>query len=51
MDLIYALAVGLFFGLAGNVLQLLRRDLIKAAMGFGMHFNWHQPVVAGGGGV
>ena len=34
MDLIYALAVGLFFGL--GVFQLLRRDLIKAAMGFGI---------------
>lgn len=34
VDLIYALAVGLFFGL--GVFQLLRRDLIKAAMGFGI---------------
>jgi len=32
MDVIFALAVGLFFAI--GVFQLLRRDLIKAAMGF-----------------
>lgn len=32
MDAIFALAVGILFGL--GVFQMLRRDLIKAAMGF-----------------
>ena len=33
-DLLFALAIGIIFGI--GVFQLLRRDLIKAAMGFGM---------------
>lgn len=37
MDLIFALAVGVFFGI--GVFQLLRRDLIKAAMGFSILFT------------
>jgi multicomponent Na+:H+ antiporter subunit C len=37
MDVILALAVGLFFGL--GVFQMLRRDLIKAAMGFNILFT------------
>jgi len=36
MDVLFALAVGLFFGI--GVFQLLRRDLIKAAMGFSILF-------------
>lgn len=32
MDVIYSIALGIFFGL--GVFQLLRRDLIKSAMGF-----------------
>lgn len=37
MDVIFAIAVGTLFGL--GVFQLLRRDLIKAAMGFSMLFT------------
>lgn len=37
MDIIYALAIGILFGL--GVFQLLRRDLIKAAMGFALLFT------------
>jgi multicomponent Na+:H+ antiporter subunit C len=37
MEIIYALSVGVFFGL--GVFQLLRRDLIKAAMGFTILFT------------
>lgn len=37
MDIIFALAVGLFFGM--GVFQLLRRDLIKAAMGYSILFT------------
>ena len=37
MDFILALAVGTFFGI--GVFQLLRRDLIKAAMGFSILFT------------
>lgn len=37
MDIIFALAVGIFFGL--GVFQMLRRDLIKAAMGYSILFT------------
>lgn len=37
MDFILALSVGIFFGI--GVFQLLRRDLIKAAMGFSILFT------------
>jgi multicomponent Na+:H+ antiporter subunit C len=37
MNIVYAAAVGLLFGL--GVYQLLRRDLIKAAMGFALLFT------------
>ncbi|MEM1372726.1 MAG: FAD-dependent oxidoreductase [Pseudomonadota bacterium] len=37
MDVIFALAVGTFFGI--GVFQLLRRDLIKAAFGFSILFT------------
>lgn len=37
MDLVFALAVGAFFGV--GVFQLLRRDLIKAAIGFNILFT------------
>lgn len=36
-DLVTALAIGILFG--AGVFQLLRRDLIKAAMGFALLFN------------
>ena len=37
MNVIFAMSVGILFGL--GVYQLLRRDLIKAAMGFAMLFT------------
>ena len=37
MDVIIALSVGILFGL--GVFQMLRRDLIKATMGFGVVFT------------
>lgn len=37
LDLLYAIALGLLFGI--GVFQILRRDLIKAAMGFAMLFT------------
>jgi multicomponent Na+:H+ antiporter subunit C len=37
IDLIYAATIGLLFAL--GVFQLLRRDLIKAVMGFGVLFT------------
>ncbi|NDJ87067.1 MAG: cation:proton antiporter [Chloroflexi bacterium] len=37
MDVIFALATGALFGL--GVFQILRRDLIKAAMGFAILFT------------
>jgi multicomponent Na+:H+ antiporter subunit C len=37
MDVIFSLATGAFFGI--GVFQLLRRDLIKAAMGFSVMFT------------
>lgn len=37
LDLLYAIALGLLFGI--GVFQILRRDLIKAAMGFTMLFT------------
>jgi multicomponent Na+:H+ antiporter subunit C len=37
MNLIFALTIGLLFGM--GVYQLLRRDLIKAAMGFALLFS------------
>jgi len=37
MDFVFALTVGALFGL--GVYQLLRRDLIKAAMGFALLFT------------
>ncbi|MFZ4815281.1 MAG: sodium:proton antiporter [Phototrophicaceae bacterium] len=37
MSVLFALAIGIFFGV--GVFQLLRRDLIKAAMGFGILFT------------
>ena len=36
-DLITAVAIGVLFG--AGVFQLLRRDLVKAAMGFALLFN------------
>ncbi|MEM6282970.1 MAG: sodium:proton antiporter [Chloroflexota bacterium] len=37
MEIIFSLAVGIIFGL--GVFQMLRHDLIKAAMGFGILFT------------
>ncbi len=37
MNIVYAIAIGLLFGF--GVYQLLRRDLIKAAMGFALLFT------------
>jgi multicomponent Na+:H+ antiporter subunit C len=37
MEVIFSLAVGILFGL--GVFQMLRRDLIKAAMGFSILFT------------
>lgn len=37
MNVIFALAIGILFGL--GIFQLLRRDLIKAAMGFAILFT------------
>ncbi|RMG89215.1 MAG: cation:proton antiporter [Chloroflexi bacterium] len=37
MDILFALATGILFGI--GVFQLLRRDLLKAAMGFGILFT------------
>lgn len=37
IDLLFALAIGMLFGI--GVFQLLRRDLIKAAIGFAILFS------------
>lgn len=37
MDILFAAAIGILFGL--GVFQMLRRDLIKAAMGFSILFT------------
>lgn len=37
MDVLFALSVGIFFGI--GVFQMLRRDLIKAAMGYSILFT------------
>ncbi len=37
MNIVFAIATGILFGM--GIFQLLRRDLIKAAMGFGILFT------------